>query len=307
MRFKTLALFGLVAVSLNAQDYVDIAKVFYANTPVNQNDTGTYAGSRVEEYGIDLLVPLELKNNNALLFGLFAESINATVTPDESNLTSVYSTMLKAGVKLNHSEKWSGTYLLLPKFSTDFKGTLNSDDFQLGAIGLLSYQQRSNFKWKFGIYYNSEMFGPFFVPIVGFYYLSQNQKFEANITLPLAADANYEFNKTFRAGMNFSTFVRSYNLNEPYQGNPNNYLVKASNEVFSYLQIHVTPSAILQFKVGYSIGRNYRIYDIQDRATWGLSAFKFGDNREQLNSDFSDGLIFRTRFIYRFHLNKEEN
>jgi hypothetical protein len=59
--------------------------------------------------------------------------------------------------------------------------------------------------------------------------------------------------------------------------------------------------------VGYSIGRNYRIYDIQDRATWGLSAFKFGDNREQLNSDFSDGLIFRTRFIYRFHLNKEEN
>ncbi|MCT4623181.1 MAG: DUF6268 family outer membrane beta-barrel protein [Schleiferiaceae bacterium] len=302
MRFALLLFTLLFGVCSMAQNYVDLAKVFYANTPVNQNDTGSYAGSRVEEYGVDLLTPVELKNNNALLFGLYAESVNATVAPKESNLTSVYTTLLKVGVKLNHGERWSGSYLLLPKFSSDFKGSLNANDFQIGAYALLNFQQKENWKWKFGIYANTDLFGPFFVPLIGFYHQSQNKKWEVNLTLPLAADANYSFNKSLRAGMNFAAFVRSYNLNEPYQGNPENYLVKASNELFTYLQIHATPSAIFQLKVGYSIGRNYRIYDIKDRVTWGLSAFRFGDDRQQLNSDFADGLIFRARFIYRFHL-----
>ena len=302
MNLKITVVAFFLSFATLAQDYVDLAKAFYANTPVNQNDTGAYSGSRVEEYGIDLLAPIELKNNHALLFGFYGESINATVIPEESSLTSVYSTMLKVGVKIQHSQKLSANYLILPKLASDFKGQIDGADVQVGAIALLSYQQKENFKWKFGMYYNSELFGPFFVPILGFYHKTKSEKWEFNLTLPIAADANYRFNKTFRAGMNFASFVRSYNLHEPYEGNPDNYLVKASNELFAYAQIHLTPSAIFQFKVGHSIGRNYRVYDTQDRITWGFSAFRFGDDRNQKNSDFADGLIFRARFIYRFHL-----
>jgi hypothetical protein len=205
------------------------------------------------------------------------------------------------GINIKYSEKLSATYLLLPKLSSDFK-SIGSKDFQIGAVAIFKYKKTENLNFQGGLYYNSELFGPFFVPILGVYYLSPNKKFEANIKIPISADINYTFVPRVRAGGSFSAFVRTFHLNEPYQGNPDNYLTKATNEVYGYLQFDLPKGIILQTKVGYSIARNYRIYDIEDRVTWGFSAFKFGDDRKQLNTDFSDGMILKAKLIYRFHL-----
>ena len=102
------------------QDYIDLAKLHYANTPVNQFDSATN-GTRVEEFGLDATLPIELSEKTAFITGLYLESISTKVAPENSNLTSVYTANLKLGVNLKHSEKWSGTYILLPKLSSDFK------------------------------------------------------------------------------------------------------------------------------------------------------------------------------------------
>lgn len=289
---------------LQAQQYVDIGKIFYANTPVNQFDTLTN-GTRVEEFGIDLNIPVPLKNGHTLLFGFYGERISTDINPVESNLTSVYTINPRFGINYQHNENWTGTYLLLPKLSSDFKD-IGSNDFQFGALALLKRKKTENFAWQFGLYYNGELFGPFFVPLFGFYHLSTDGKFEMNVRLPLAVDLNYQLGPWLKGGMEFSAFVRSYYLNEPYQGNAENYLVKAANELFAYAHFDITENLILKTKIGYSIGRNYRVYDIQDRVTWGLSAFRFNDERNQLNADFQDGLVFKADLIYRFRLNSEE-
>jgi hypothetical protein len=286
--------------AVNAQQYVDVGKVFYANTPVNQFDTLTNS-TRIQEFGIDLNVPVPIKNGHALLFSLYGESVRTDVNPVEPNLTSVYTINPRLGINYKHNDKWTGTYLLLPKLSSDFKA-IGVKDFQFGAIALLKYNKTENFSWKFGMYYNGELFGPFFVPLIGFYYLSPSQKFEMNVNLPLSVDANYRASPWLKVGLEFSAFVRSYHLNEPYQGNPDNYLTKATNELFTYLHFGLSENILIKTKIGYSIGRNYRIYDIEDRVTWGLSAFRFNDDRAQLNGDFEDGLLFRAELIYRFRI-----
>lgn len=282
------------------QDYIDLVKVHYANTPVNQFDSAT-KDTRIQEYGLDATLPIKLKNGNAIITGLYFEQISTNVSPDNSNLTNVFTINPKLGMNINHNDKWTGSYILLPKISSDLKGFSNKD-FQLGAVVLMKYHKTEYTKYKFGMYYNNELFGPFFVPILGFYHLSSNKKWEINASLPISADVNLAWNKKWRTGINFFAFVRSFSLNQPYQGNPNNYLVKSTNEIFTYMQYHATKNLIIQGKIGYSIGRNYRIYDTQDQITWGLSAAKFGDNRKQLNTDFADGMIFRLKFIYRYHL-----
>jgi hypothetical protein len=282
------------------QKYVDIAKAYYANTPINQFDSATN-GTRIQEYGLDFIYPKVLKNGNALLLGFFGESTSAKVTPENSNLSAVYTVNVKLGMNFKYGTKWEGSYIFLPKLSSDLK-KVGAKDFQFGGYALMKYKKSENFNYKFGLYYNSELFGPFFVPILGLYYLSPSKKTEINLNLPISADINYRFNEWLRAGMNFAAFVRTYHLNEPFQGNPDNYLTKTTNELFGYLQFHIKKGLILQTKVGYSIGRNYRIYDVTDQVTWGLSAFKFGDDRSQLNTDFSDGMILRASFIYRYHL-----
>lgn len=299
----TTGLFFLV-LTTNAQDYVDLVRFKYDNTPLNQFDSST-ASTRVQEITLDATLPIVLKNGNAFVTGFDLQSLSTKVNPTIPDLTSVYTILLKLGMNIKHSEKWSGTYMFLPKLSSDLK-SIAAQDFQYGAYLLMKFKKTNHLNYQFGMYYNSELFGPFFVPLLGLYYLSPSNKLEINATLPVWADINYRFNDWFRVGMNFSAFVRSFYINEPQFVESGEYLVKSTNEPMIYLQFEPIKSLIIQTKLGYSIGRQYAIYDESDKVTFGLSAFRFGGNQRQLNSDFEDGMIFEARLLYRFHISNED-
>jgi hypothetical protein len=101
--------------------------------------------------------------------------------------------------------------------------------------------------------------------------------------------------------MEFDAFVNSYYINQPQYTVNNEYLVKRSNELFIYAHFDLSQSIILKTRVGYTIGRQYALYDAEDQVTFGFSAFRFGDDREQLNRDFADGMIFKIDLIYRYN------
>ena len=279
-----------------AQDYVDLARFHYSTTP--QNDFDSIGGNTtIEDFGLDVTLPIKLNESNVFLTGFNIDQITTKLHP-ESNPTTISTVNLKLGYNKKHSDKWSGTYMLLPKLSSDFKN-ITIKAYQFGALALMKYNKKENLKYTVGAYYNGELFGPFIVPLLGLYYKSENGKFEANLTLPIWADINYKINKIVKVGANFSAFVRSYHL-----GENNAYLVKKSNDVLGYLQFDLTKNILLQTKTGYSIGRSYKVYNDGDEADLAISAFRFGDDRTVLNPTFKDGLIFKIRLIYRFHIEK---
>ncbi|UTW64483.1 hypothetical protein KFE98_10185 [bacterium SCSIO 12741] len=305
----TIVLAFLVGSSLlgSAQDYVDLAKFTYLNSPFNRysNADTVVDVARVQEFYLDLTVPIKLQKGHAIITGITLEQLSLQTAPEGYNVNQVFSTALKMGMNYKHSEKLEGTYLFMPKFSSDFHD-IGRKDLQLGGLVLYKYHKKEFLKYRFGMYYNSELFGPFFVPLVGFWHRSKNKKFEANVTLPVWVDLNYRFTKWFTAGLNFSSFVRSYYLTPHSTQGREEYLVKASNELYAYGQFHLTKSVLLQGKIGYSIGRRFAAYDVEDRVTFGFMAFRFGDDRDRNNGTFSDGLIFQGRLIYRFDLSKAE-
>lgn len=284
-----------------AQNYVDLANVYYGNTPQNafkDSDTKT----RVQETGFSLTYPQKLKNGNAIIFGVDGESISGSFTA-AGGINNVGSITAKLGFNQNIGAKWSGTYVFLPKVASDFYGPLGSRDFQYGGLVVFKYIKRSDFKYKVGLYANSELFGPFFVPVLGVYYKSPNKKFEMDLSLPISGDINYRFTEKFFVGTRFLGLIKTYNLHQPYYNNKGQYLSKASNDLYAYLGYEFLKGLIVRGQVGYTFGRRYRIYDNNDTVSWGLSAAKFGDNRQQLNTDFKDGLLFRLDLIYRFYTN----
>lgn len=294
MKIIQLIFFLFFANSIFAQEYVDLIKNHYAISP-NNNFDSIGGNSNVEEFGTDLTLPIVLKNKNVFITGITAEQVRLKLHPSAST-SSISSITLKLGYQYNHSEKVSGTYMLLPKLASDFKN-LESKDFQLGALALYKIKKSNLFKYHAGLYYNSDLFGPFVVPLLGFYYKSENKKLEANFTLPIWADLNYSLTDWMNIGTNFSAYVRSYHLSQS-----NTYVAKKTNEVFGYLQFNIKKSFILQTKVGYSIGRSYKAYADSDKTDFALSAFRFGDNRTVLNPTFNNGAIFRVRLLYRFHI-----
>jgi hypothetical protein len=280
--------------SISAQNYVDLARLHYSSAPQNEFDSiGDF--SDIEEFGADVTLPIKLNNDNAILTGFYLEQIKTKIQP-LTDFRKISTINLKLGFNRNHSEKWNGTYMLLPKISSDFS-TTKSKDFQIGGLILMKYKKSDNFKYHVGVYANNDLHGSLISPLFGFYYKSPNNKLEANFTLPIWADINYSLIKGINLGCNFTAITRTY-----YLGNDNAYLMKKTNELFGYLQFTVKKSFIVQTKVGYSIARSYEAYDEDDKVNLDIYGITSGDNRTQLNTTFEDGLIYKVRFIYRFHL-----
>ena len=279
------------------QNYIDLAKFDYAVSSPNSFDTGSVT-TRLQEINGDFTLPIKVNDQFTILTGSILETTNASFDPTREN-ESLTGLTLKLGTNIKHNDRWSGTYMLLPKISSDFKKIANRD-FQIGGVVLMKCKKTDHFNYNFGVYVNDELFGPFLVPIFGFYYLNPSEKFEAKVLLPLSVDLNYSFTKSFRFGLNFKGQIRSYNLNTPIGTEQDRYLARSTNDVYAYFQYGMKSGIHVQLGAGHSFGRSYRIYN--EGVTLGMPLFNFGDNRTQLNTDFSDGWIFKIAAFYRLKL-----
>lgn len=288
-------------LTVNAQEYVDIFKVGYGQTFNNdfENSNNT---TFVKFFEADLTYPIVINENNALITGVAFSRNNLELFP-EDDFTSLYSTTLKVGLASTFNEKWSSTLVLLPKIASDYN-SISGNDFYFGGLGLLKYQKNEHLKYRFGIYASSEAFGIFTTPIIGWYYLSPNKKFEMDMSLPIAADVNYTFN-SITLGIDYYGIGRSFKLyNDSNESTA--YVDLSSLEFAGYLQFNTfQKSVLLRAKTGYA-SSNYEVYGNGDTIDIGVSAFSFGDNRTQLNPQISGGFFLKFEAIYRFHIKNEK-
>lgn len=299
MKTALAIFFVFFALTANAQNYIDIARFSYGNTPLNTFEN-TSEQTKVEEFGLQLTFPIVLNEKSIILTGFSADRSRLRLDPDFTNHTSLNKVRLQLGLNQVYSEKWTGTYVLLPSISSDFE-TVTKEDFQLGLLTLFTYTKKKNLKYKLGFYTNTENYGPLFVPLFGLYYLSPNQKFESTLLLPGQADFNYQLAKKTALGVNFDGMTSSYNLHESIYIPKGQYVVRSSNELYTYLQFQLGKSLVAKTKVGYSISRTYKVFDNDDKVDLSLSSFYFGDDRTQLNTNFEKGAIFKVELLYRVH------
>ncbi|MFZ2431291.1 MAG: DUF6268 family outer membrane beta-barrel protein [Lutibacter sp.] len=299
MKYTLSFLLGLVLISASAQNYIDIGRFYYANTPLNTFEN-TSEQTKVEEFGLQLTFPIVLNDKTIVLTGLSADRSRLRLDQDFTGYTALNKVRLQLGLNQVYSEKWTGMYVLLPSIASDFD-VISKEDLQLGLLTLFTYKKKENLKYKLGFYTNTENYGPLFVPLLGLYYLSPNKKFESTLLLPGQVDFNYQLAKKTVLGINFDGMISSYNLHESIYIPKGQYVVRSSNELYTYLQFQLGKSLYAKTKVGYSISRTYKVFDNDDKVDLSLSSFYFGDDRTQLNTNFEKGLIFRAEIFYRIH------
>ncbi len=291
-----LFLFPFFSIS---QEYVDIFRIGYGQT-FNNNFEDVQKSTHVEFFDAGLTLPVVLNENQALITGADI-SINKVQLFPDAKFSTLYSTNLKLGLASTWSEKWSTTLVLLPKIASDYKN-ISGKDFYLGGFALLKLKRNKNLKYRFGLYASQEAFGLFTTPILGWYYLSPNERFEMDMSLPISADLSYKFGAT-TVGMDYFGIGRSYRIH--YQNTPTLYADLSSLEFAGYLQFNaLKETVLLRAKAGYS-SNNYEVYAQGDRMDLGVSAFSFGDDRTQLNPSLNGGFFLKFETIYRFHIKKD--
>jgi hypothetical protein len=298
---KKIAYCFLLFTSISfSQEYVDLLKIGYGKT-LNNDFEGTSQSTTVQFFEADFTYPIVLNEKNTFITGASFNQNKLQLFP-EAEHTNLYSTLLKIGLASTFNDRWSGTIVLLPKIASDYR-QISGDDFYFGGIGLLKFQKTEHLKYRFGIYATSEAFGLFTTPIIGWYYLSPNKKFEMDMSLPIAADVNYDVGFA-TIGIDYFGIGRSYNLEKENQAKV--YVDQSSLEFAGYIQFNtLQKSVLLRAKAGYATS-NYEVYADGDTIDLGISAFSFGDNRTPLNPDLSGGLFLKFEAIYRFHIPAEK-
>lgn len=283
----------------SAQEYVDLFRIGYGQT-FNNNFEGVDSSTEVKSFEAGFTFPVVLNENHALITGADFSSNNLQLFP-EAEYTSLYSSNIKLGLASTWSEKWSTTIVLLPKIASDYKD-ISSDDFYFGGFAILKLKKNENLKYRFGVYASQEAFGLFTTPILGWYYLSPNKRFEMDMSLPIAADVSYKLGVT-TVGIDYFGIGRSYNVH--YENQPTLYADLSSLEFAGYLQFNaLEESVLIRAKVGYS-SNDYEMYAEDDKMDLGISAFSFGDDRTQLNPSLNGGIFLKFEAIYRFHLKEK--
>lgn len=302
---RVFKLIGLLYMSIFtlAQNFVDVLHTEYTTAPQNtfENSDST---SDLHKININLTAPLKLKNGNAIITGLVYDRVDTRLWEFKENMP-VSSFILKLGMNIKHSDKWSTTFLLLPKLASRFKDNISGQDFQFGALGLVKMKKSDNLAYKFGAYMNGDQFGPFLVPLFGLYY--KKNKWEVDAVIPSYTKINYSLATKLVVGVNWRATVKSYNVNGPTIELPARvkrplYMHHLSNEVAAHLGYEPIKGVILRAMAGVSLGRSFSVYDNEDKIDFGLSLFRFGDDRVPLNTSLEDGLFYRAEIAYRVYL-----
>lgn len=293
-----LMFYAGIILSSYAQLYLDLVKI-NAGTVYNSGFEDSDVENRISLLDISTIVPIPISKKVVLSTGVDVITQRLKLFPDDSyrNLGLV---AFKAGVTVRHTKKFSGTYVFIPKFASEGLN-INSDNFFYGGVAILRYRKRENLTYQFSMYVGDEAWGPLIAPSFGFYYLSPNKKWEANVALPSNIDLGYHLNKRNTIGFSSRVLVKSYMLDDdPDHGQL--YAESSNIEIGPYFQRKfMNDKLLLGFKAGYSL-LDYQVFSQNDKIPLRLSAIPISDDRTRLNSTLTSNFLVQLKLTYRLDL-----
>jgi hypothetical protein len=269
----------LIIISLKGftQPYVDPIHIRYTYGFQSQSKAGTPFSHLY--IGPDF--PTQLKKNFIFVVSPVYENWNIDSSSNKSFLPTVSSVVLalSAVIPLD-TARWSLTISAIPRINSENLNLNNS--FQMGGVLLAVYKKNNNLKYKFGVYANSEFFGPFIIPLAGidWHIDSRNNLFGV---LPGKLTFEHKLNNHFYTGSTFRAITNSYRLNN------GNYLRIDDNQLSGFIDCYATKHIVFTGEAGYGIFRKLRTGN--------------GPNKHYLTDyHWGDGFFIKLDASYRIRL-----
>lgn len=284
-----LITFLLIIGFTKSQSYTDLFSTGIQYSPSNSFKLSNTKINIVDQ-NYSAKVPIKVNATDYTLVGFSLNHLNfiGELFPGGDAFTAM---TLQLGYIANF-DRYNLTAVALPKISSDFTD-ITHRSFQMGGLVVFSVKYSDNFKLKYGCYYNQEFFGPLIVPIIGLDW-KVNEKLRIFGNLPITATAEYKIGKRLSTGLFFNANTASYLYDKQKQ-----YIQKSTQELSAFGDLYVTKNVVFQTKLGYTIGRKYKLYHLNDKIDAKLIT-SIGDNRTLLNPNLiKDGFIGEVKLIFR--------
>lgn len=232
-------------ISFNSQHFISN----YSDSTKNKFNT--------QDHFLSFFIPKQFGKANVLMIRLHAEQLTVTRTSTVSQSYNLYSLGLPIGLQLqSRNEKWKYTGIVIPKINSDLVDNTNYD-FQLGGIGLVSRVFSKDLQVRAGLYYNTEYWGHFFMPLFGVDW-KLNDKFRMYGTLPGNYRFEFKLGQKIYTGIGFRSAQRSFRLQKKYN---DDFVRVRENQLKFFFEGFVFGKVLLGFDVYRSLNYNLISYD----------------------------------------------
>ncbi|MBP6403439.1 MAG: hypothetical protein KA492_12980 [Bacteroidia bacterium] len=280
-------------VGAAAQPFVDLfnAKMqFFPAHSYATDNTNKLSGYQAEA---SFLLPMEQKNKDVILVGGDYTQLHFKESGSINLQSDLYSTSLILGADLGlKNPKWRTTLLVLPKINSDYKD-ISTDDMQMGGVAMFSYKKKDNLKYHFGLYYNREFFGDYFLPLLGIDW-KINQRMNLFGDLPNTMNFEYKISKSLYTGAALFTCISSYRLSAASGGM---YVREGDktmghDEIKIYVNAYLTKHLVWYAEAGETFYRTYTLFNSNNELQETTSIYRKSN----------DGMFVNTGIAYRFRL-----
>jgi len=239
-----------IQMNIQAQYFVDIFSF-------NRQAYNIPSGAQTSDLFVNAFIPKVLKNGNTIFVRAHYEKLSmqrGSLSADYSSIT------LPIGMQVqlkNPKVKFTG--LIIPKIAGADIGSPLSDVFQLGVYSLFTVTQSDKFRYKFGLYYNREFFGNFFIPLVGIDW-KVSDRFTIYGTLPNSMKFSYAVAPSrVNAGIAFRSMTRSF------RGEEVNTFVRYNElQLKAFFDFYITKKNVVFVEGGYFLGKTPLLYNNAD-------------------------------------------
>lgn len=284
MKKALVILFCALSVTVSAQPYIDIASVYFQQSPAD-NGNSQKSSMNTQLTSLFLNLPVQIDSDFIIVNPVYENyrlDLSSETLP--LNLTAIY--MPVAWIHQFKNPKWSSALMAIPRLSSDLAKPLDGNDFQFGGIALATYKKKETLKYSFGAYYNSEYFGDYYIPLLGIDWNVSN-KWNLFGTLPINLNLEYKMNKIVHAGFGLNLLTNSYRIQ-----NKDFIRIDDYNAKF-ILDIYLLKNQVISLEAGHSVFRQYRMGTL------------LGGKPDYLHDlNVSDGYQFRLAYIFRIRTDK---
>ena len=276
----------LIKVVLYSQPYLDLVKLNYTYSPLKGvNDKKSPLQSNF--FTADVTLPIELKKGgDAIIINPFFTNNTGEVSTTDFHVTS--KALLVGFLKKDIFPNWNllSSFIVRRNTEVDIE---TDDNWQYGGIILATWKKNEDVSFKFGMYYNKEFFGNYFMALVGLDWKidSKNNLFGV---LPGYMIFEHKVASKFYYGFAFHAFTNSYReqIIDPLSGG-SNYLRIDDNPLGIYADTYLSKKIVLSAEAGYTILRRYRY------------GYKYDDIH--FNTDYkNDNFYVKASLAYRLRL-----
>lgn len=298
MQKKILSLLFLIYPLLsNSQEYVNLLNISYSKTE-NTHFPKSLESSSISIFDSNVTLPIVLNKKTAIITG-FDFSIKKLQLFPNNEFSKLYYTRIKLGLSTQHSDHWTGTYVLLPILASNYEN-ISLDDIYIGAIALWTYKKQKNLNYKFGTYTGNEAFGIYITPLIGIYYISPNSNFEISALIPGLFDINFRISNKMILGLDYKGVSETFKIHK--KNTPTTYTGNRTLEFSSYIQNNsFNKNLLLQLKLGFATN-NFDVYAVDDKIKLSITPIKIGDNRTKLNINLNNSAFLKIEAVYRFNI-----